>query len=293
MRILLFRLVFIHQKNLDGFEAMCKSIGAELSIRTMVTLEERVEHWDLIWIPIGLVDPKLLPGAKRIVLGPHNFVFPEGHWQCRFKSPRTFYNCLSSWNRNVYYTMGGVGDLKLACLPFPVDTDSFAPSGEKTHDCFLYTKLRRPEDIDYTIKALTELGLTYKCINYGSYTEKDYKGVLATCRFGVWVGRHESQGFALQEALSSGVPLVVWDVETMGEEWDGRQIYTGEQGDFKATSAPYWDARCGVKVRKENLKEGLRFMRGSWAIHRPREFIMETLSAKACATLWRQKLKWG
>ena len=100
-----------------------------------------------------------------------------------------------------------------------------------------------------------------------------------------------SQGFALQEALSAGVPLLVWDVETMGEEWNERQIYTGEEGDFKATAVPYWDARCGVLVGKHNLKEGLRHMRTSWAIFKPREFIIETLSVEACAKLWRSKLK--
>jgi hypothetical protein len=257
----------------------------DVVIRT--TFKKSTQFWDLVWIPFGLVDPKDLPAAKRIILGPHNFVFPEDDWQRSFNDPRASYNCLSEWNLNIYYNMGGVGDLKLDCLPFPVDTDSFVPSPiEKMYDCFLYTKLRRPQDIDYAVNALNELGFTYKRIDYGSYTEEEYKEVLATCRFGVWVGRHESQGFALQEALSSGVPLIVWDVETMGEEWAERQIYTGEAAWRAATAAPYWDARCGLKVRRDNLKEGLRFMRNTWAMHKPRDCIMKTLSVEACTKLW-------
>jgi len=275
MRILLIKLGFIHQKNLDGFKAMFQDVVIQ------TTFKASTEPWDLVWIPYGLVDPKALPGAKRIILGPHNFVFPTQEWNRAFNDPRVSYNCLSDWNRMA------VGDLKLECLPFPVDTDSFAPSDrEKTHDCLLYTKSRRPEEIEYAVNALKEQGLTYRRIDYGSYTEADYKEVLASCRFGLWVGRHESQGFALQEALSSGVPLLIWNVETMGEEWNGQQSYTGKEGAYEATSIPYWDMRCGVVVRKDNLKEGLRFMRGSWATYRPREFVIERLSAEACAKLW-------
>jgi hypothetical protein len=290
MRILLVTLGYIHKKNLHGFRAMCAHMGASLT----ETNSGWDEEWDLVWIPIGPVPPTAFPKAKRLIFGPHNFIFPEPPWtQVKIEDTRVSYNCLSEWNKKVYQTLGGVSDFELVCLPYPVDTTEFTPKGieAKTHDCFLYTKLRSTDDILYAMKTLDQLGLSYKVIRYGSYTEPEYKDTLDTCRFGVWVGRHESQGFALQEALSCDIPLVVWDVDSMGEEWDaGAAVYSGDKGALKATAAPYWDARCGVIVQRGSLKEGVRFMRKNWPVYRPREFVMENLSVAACAERWHKEL---
>jgi glycosyltransferase involved in cell wall biosynthesis len=289
MRVLLLNLGFIHKKNLDGFRAMCAYVKATLT----EVKELRVgmdEAWDLVWIPYGAIHPSSFPLARRIILGPHNFVFPDAPWtMSKIEDQRASYNCLSSWNRDAYLKLGGVAGLDLVCLPYPVDTDRFRYNATlKTHDCLLYTKLRSTEEIKYVYKVLANLGLNYKVIKYGSYTEEEYKEALDTCVFGVWVGRHESQGFALQEALSSDVPLVVWDVDSMGEEWmeGDKPVYVGDKGEIKATAAPFWDARCGILVNRENLKEGVRFMKENWPVYRARQFILQNLSVAACAARW-------
>ena len=55
----------------------------------------------------------------------------------------------------------------------------------------------------------------------------------------MWLDAHESQGFALQEALSCNVPLFVWNITSM------RQEYGSSYNDIPATTIPYWDERCG------------------------------------------------
>ena len=292
MRVLLLNLGFIHQKNLSAFRAMCKYTSATLIESSKV--EEVVGmEWDLVWIPFGYIPPrKFSEKTKRIILGPHNFVLPEPPWTTVvFQDNRASYNCLSRWNRDAYIKAGGVADLSLVCLPFPVDTDTFTPSplSAKTHDCFVYTKLRDKSTVLHALKQLDYLGFSYKVVRYGEYTESEFKTILDTCRFGVWLGRHESQGFALQEALSCNIPLVVWNVESMGEEWDIRNdtpVYRGVRADVKATSVPYWDARCGITVDRYTLTEGLRFMKLNWPVYRPREFVLQQLSVAACCEIW-------
>ena len=290
MRVLLIKLGIIHPKNLSGFRAMCDYAKAQLIEITSLTDDAKHEAWDLVWIPIGFVHPGTIFAARRIILGPHNFVFPEPYWiGANLADSRAAYNCLSPWNRDVYTKLGGVGGLELVCLPYPVDTERFAPtSAVKKYDCFLYTKLRKTADVKYAMKTLDQLGLTYKIIQYNSYKEEEYMEALQSCSFGVWVGRHESQGFALQEALSANVPLVVWDVDCMGEEWmeGDKPVYVGATGDLRATAAPFWDARCGILVQQENLKEGVRFMRANWPVYRPREFVLRNLGVAACARRW-------
>jgi hypothetical protein len=286
MRVLLIKLGVIHPKILDGFRAMCDYARAELIEITSLTDNAKQEAWDLVWIPIGFVHPGTIFAAQRIILGPHNFDFPERMWiGANLADPRAVYNCQSPWKRDAYTKLGGVGGLDLACLPYPVDTNRFAPYGGKKYDCFLYVKLRNTEDVKYAMKTLDQVGLNYIVLRHNEHTEAEYMSALDTCRFGVWVGRHESQGFALQEALSCDVPLVVWDVDCMGEEW-----LEGDKPQCKATSAPFWDARCGILVRKESLKEGVRFMRTNCPVYRPREFVLQNLGVEACARRWGLKI---
>ena len=52
------------------------------------------------------------------------------------------------------------------------------------------------------------------------YNETDYINYLKECKYGIWVDAHESQGFALEEALSLDVPLLVWNIKSLNQEYD-------------------------------------------------------------------------
>ena len=43
---------------------------------------------------------------------------------------------------------------------------------------------------------------------------------LQNSKYGIWLDAHESQGFALQEALSCNVPLLVWNISSMNQEYN-------------------------------------------------------------------------
>ena len=66
---------------------------------------------------------------------------------------------------------------------------------------------------------------------------------------------HESQGFALEEAMSCNIPLLVSDAQTMYEEYnDGvnSTYYNHRPKKMLSTSVPYWSEQCGIKIDNIN-----------------------------------------
>jgi chitinase len=95
---------------------------------------------------------------------------------------------------------------------------------------------------------------------------------------------HESQGFALQEAMSCNVPLLVIDAMSMyDEKCDGiNSVYDFlKPKKLSATSVPYWSHECGVKINESNdLSDSIdKIMSNKYT---PREYIVRTLSDNVC-----------
>jgi len=100
---------------------------------------------------------------------------------------------------------------------------------------------------------------------------------LQNSKFGIWLGRHESQGFALEEALSCNVPLLVWNVTSMNQE------YGLNYPDIKATTIPYWDERCGEYFYDfEELDNTFNLFISKLDTYKPREYVLENLSVEVC-----------
>lgn len=280
---------FIHKKNRIGFDLMCKSKNIEYVVSK--NQEDYSKQWDLVFIPAEAMSPSIFPNTKCIMYGPHNFVFVNGVWKkSTFEFPANcFYNLLSKWITEVQYEFGGLS-LKVETFPFAVDVDTFKPLENKIepeYDCFVYYKARDPKILEFVAKTLQMKNLRFAVIRYGKYTEEEYKHILRSTKFGIWVGCHESQGFALEECLSTNVPLLVWNVTSMFDEYnnEGEIAYTQELGRYilKATSIPYWDDRCGlVFTEKEKFVASLERMQLSYQEYRPREYILETLTPSIC-----------
>ncbi len=286
---------YIHHKNKIGFLLMCKSKGIEC----VVTKDAHSfqYEWDLVFIPSEYIPPSLFPRAKSIMYGPQNFVFANGPWlkdQVYFP-PHCFYNLLSDWVIDVQNEMGGLS-LPAKSLPFAVDVEAFKPLNlPKGYDCFVYFKQRELADFAYVLEELNRRRLTYKIITYGKYKEEDYLNTLQKSKFGIWIGRHESQGFGLEECLSCDVPLLVWDCTSMFQEYDNdKMVYQEHLGrkNLLATAKPYWDSTCGLSfTTKEEFPAFLSLMTQYYTKFHPRDFILQTLSPEACMDRLLKEIK--
>jgi glycosyltransferase involved in cell wall biosynthesis len=125
---------------------------------------------------------------------------------------------------------------------------------------------------------LKSKSIEYFVFSYDTkYNENTYIEYLKNSKYGIWVGRHESQGFALEEALSCDIPLLVWNVKSMNEEY--RQNYE----DIPATVIPYWNERCGEYFYNiQELEETFNKFISKIETYRPREYILENLSMELC-----------
>ena len=132
------------------------------------------------------------------------------------------------------------------------------------------------------------------------YEESDYIEYLKYSKYGIRVGIHESQGYAMQEAFSMGLPLLVYDVKSMRNEyyWEKDRVTKkkvalkcsfcdcNQSADLSATSVSTKSPLMGEVVNSmedmENIwKTILRRVENH--VYNPREVEMEVESPKACA----------
>jgi len=233
---------------------------------------------DYIWSPS--VEIPRDPG-KKYMFGPHFFVFPETSFISSEPKPTgVFFNCLSPWVKTLYEEFGEA-KYTLKPLPFGVDTNEFFPStNEKTH-VLVYFKNRNRKILDYILRFYSHHKIDL--IEYGKYNENQYKEALKRAKFAVWIGTHESQGFALQECLSCNVPILIIEAKTMKDECNNG-VYPYAKMDKKMICdvAPYWDESCGLKISEWFLFADFKGADWYYPAHHPRDFIFNNLSIRKC-----------
>ena len=283
----------IHHKNQNALHRMTNS----KQIEYVISSSRFNEDWDIVFVPDRFIPKEHFLNAKLIVYGPHLFPF-DGEWQCiNYLDSNICFNVLSNWNKHVHEEICNLQNrIKMVELPFAVDTENFKPVENKNiqYDCFIYFKRRNPAYLNYAKSVCDTLNLKYTVLTYNHYNEEHYKNVLSQSKFGIWIGTHESQGFALEEALSSGVPLVVWNVNTLLDEIspDGSIPWAKhKQHKLNATSVPYWDDRCGIKTNMDNLMKDVRYMLENYQTYDPRSYILENLTESVCMQRWIDLVK--
>ena len=267
---------WLHHKNLN---ALMKYKGIELVCVNELPCHS-LDSFDLVYCPSKCVDVSLYPGV-RFVFGPHFSVFPDASQMDLIRG--SFYIQPSSWTVDIWKSYECCRDVQMRILPFGVDTDLFRPlsegveSGVKKENVVVYFKRRKPEELHFIENILRYHRVSYRIFSYGSYSETDYMEYLKGAKYGIWLDAHESQGFALEEALSMNVPLLVWNVRTMSQE------YGSSYPEVAATTIPYWDESCGeVVYHWEDFEKVYSLFLSKLGSYRPREFVIKDLSIDVC-----------
>jgi glycosyltransferase involved in cell wall biosynthesis len=245
---------------------------------------EQINHYDLsqfdaIYSPAIPFDISLYPNTK-FIFGPHFSVFPDERMLLKIKSEKSILNLLSKWVGNIWKKYECCKNMNIQYIPFGVDTEKFKDviPFQDRNKVFIYSKHRSLEDLKQIEKMLQMRSIEYKIFDYDCrYSEHLYLEYLQTSKYGVIVDAHESQGFAVQEALSCNVPLFVWSVTSMNQE------YGTNYEDFPATTIPYWDTRCGEYFYKlEEMEKQFDLFLSKLETYQPREYILENLSMEVC-----------
>lgn len=275
MRIL-FINTWMHPKNLHALLSY-KNIYLEIINNISDMDKYDLSKFDCVYSPTNPIDVLKYPGVN-FIFGPHFSVFPDNNLALIQNSK---YIVLSEWVKNMWGSYAICKELKLIDIPFGVDTDRFCEVTpiEKRQNFFIYFKSRHPQELQMMEQILRSNNMhNYIVFNYEKkYNEQEYLKYLQQAKFGIWIGRHESQGFSLEEALSCNVPLLVWNVHSMTQEYG--QYYP----DVPATAIPYWDERCGEFFYNINeLQEKISKFFNNLESYKPREYVVENLSTSVC-----------
>jgi hypothetical protein len=181
----------------------------------------------------------------------------------------------SEWVKQLYKKW--IPEDKILTWAVGINTELFYDMSNdyKNNDFLIYFKRRDEKELNDVISFLEANNQTYEVIRYGSYSEEYFLNVLSRSKYGLVIDKCESQGIAIEEMMSTNLPLLVWD----NPIWDDR----GEEFKIDATSVPYWNENCGVKfINFDELNNSFIYFMDNKNKFKPREFIMNNLSLEIC-----------
>jgi hypothetical protein len=256
-----------------------KNINLHISNTIEVLNNLDLKHFDCIYSPALPIEVSKYPNVK-FIFGPHFSVFPENPKIDIIKGKNVIYIQPSEWARDVWRNNSLCNEVRIESLSFGVDTDKFEEKYQiqERSKVFLYFKRRMPNELNGLLQFLNYKNIEVKIFDYVSrYSEEEYLHYLQHSKFGIWLDAHESQGFALEEALSCNVPLLVWNIRTMKQEFNSNYDY------IPATTIPYWDERCGEYFYEiEELERTFELFMSKLETYEPRKYVLENLSIHVC-----------
>lgn len=269
-----------------GHHKIIKNLTASLQLNNCTVTQSNTnnfDQYDIVYSASALFKTSQYKNTK-FIFGPQLGIIPShvNIHNCDHALNAVFIQpskwCVELW------TKLGWNALPIKSYPVGIDTDLFKPANNRQNTILVYIKHRNPSDIDYALKFLATKHLEYEItiFRYGSYNESDYIKALQTCKFGVWLDAHESQGFATLEALSCDLPLLIWNVTSLKQEhnisWNKN---LNDDAQNLATSIPYWNDNCGeVFYKKEELESTFERLTSRLDTYTPRQFILDNLSLK-------------
>ncbi len=219
---------------------------------------------------VNLPFKKIKPGEPVVVLGRGKYgldgykqsnpviagialVTHPAQWPGLCKEyPVAIYLQHSEWANNIYIPYYGADRCEL--WPAGIDTEKWSPPGNsnKKFDLLVYNKImwdKQQTDNELRLpilKKIEQSGLSYREIMYGQYKEAEYHSLLQQCKGMIFLCEHESQGFAICEALSMNVPVFAWD---QGFWLDANRFEWGELKPVPASSVPFFSDKCGMRFK--------------------------------------------
>lgn len=233
-----------------------------------------IEKYDYIYSLSKFIDTNLYK-EKKFIFGPQFSNFTCFKKICINNS---IYIQPSDQSVNVRKALG-FNYFPITSYPVGIDTKKYN-TGLKDGLPFIYFKFRNPYDVNLVKDFMKSKNINYHFIVYSKYKHDDYINILKHAPYGIWVGANESQGFAVQEALSCDVPLFIWNISKRGDEYPLNREKIKVKN-IPYSTVPYWDKNCGYLVYDfKNFTNNFDKFLSNLNLFNPRKFILNNLSLK-------------
>ena len=221
--------------------------------------------------------------GKRALIGPNTWESPNDRPEVVSK----LHNFIapSEWVRQKHLTESILDDKEVHVWSGGIEADTWVPAScRKDIDCLVYIKNREQQEYDKLAHIMTQLSTTIKSavvFEYGHYDDVSLLKAAQRSKFAILLTNTESQGYAYMQLLSTNLPCLVFDKDVLVSR-DGSQSWP-------ATSAPYFDDRCGKIVKDISADEISSFldMGSCWS---PRDYILENHTIEASTQKYLQLL---
>jgi hypothetical protein len=260
------------------------------SIGYPYVINKPINFCNRIWIHDDYRAIMALPKTKgdlNVIIGPNLFVMPRDIPMSVRIPEYCVYIHPSAWAVDAWKSLGYMRTA-IDCWAVGIDNRGFEHyKKEKKNKVLFYYKCRDrlgASGATQIESILRSEGVEFDRFDYGSYEQEEYLHALGRSRYVVWYGRQESQGLALQEALSMGCPVLVMDVKNIGDNDGAGYQFTKKEGLITATSAPYFDNRCGLKISDlKELAHSIQHMERNYKIYDPCSYVNDVLSIEVCS----------
>jgi len=232
--------------------------------------EEKYEHNFLVQYDATAHEKHSRIEQDTTIIGPQVWMF-DGYGQFLIENQNYYKKIIapSQWVKDKFINKFNLPENKISVWPVGIET--FNNERDITYDCLIYFKRREQKELDAVKQFLELKNLTYKMVEYGGYGEDGFKNLVNQAKFCFLINGTESQGIAVQEVMSMGVPIIAWDIK----EW----LDQGEAYRVPATSIPYWDDRCGeVFFNIDDLEVTFSKFYATLDQYDPKAFIKDNLS---------------
>lgn len=215
---------------------------------------------------------------KKLIIGPN--IMENAYDFNRLATHRAIDICLvpSDWVKTCFETDEPSLRGRVKTWFAGVDTDFWqsTPHKKNSKNVLIYFKTG-PEEFCHTVEEiLAQHGWQTTRLTYQSHTQEQYKNLLSSVQFAVFISKSETQGIALAEAWSMDVPTLVWDP---GENYNHGRFYKN------ISACPYLTPFTGTRWETfEQLRSILSTIETMLTSYAPRMWVLnnmtDALSAK-------------
>jgi hypothetical protein len=174
----------------------------------------------------------------RLFAGPNLVNLPSDQNRLVMAKEIDFYLVNCHWTKIAYEEDEPLLSSRLRIWFAGLDSDYWSPNCKKKegNQVLVYWKTEEEAFVKLVESLLEKYGWQAIRMHYGEYYQGQYKQLLDTVKFAVFISKSESQGISLAESWSMDVPTLVWNPKKL--------VYNGRTYS-ECSSCPYLTDKTG------------------------------------------------